>query len=211
MDPMPAQDPIVLTARFDGLYTVGTGNVLLPANIGSSVDIFPGMVLANTMGQTYEILDIVDSNNILIQSGITPDLHNVVVQSGGATAYKLSLESAHFRETYRLGCLVDSEPVHLIYLHSLISYILLRYRRFYFEPRGFERMTISSSDFRKDSSLAPEVAYMRFITVQGTVIQTWPSAFNAKVAGIYTAGKVGTVLQNSNSADVTANMFSDQT
>jgi len=208
MDPMPAPEPIAISSKFDGYYTVATGNVLMPVAIGDAVTAFPGMFLVNDQGQSYEILDIIDQYNILIAPDITPNLHNVVIKTA-APSYILRLESARFRETYRLGCLVDSDPVHLIYLHGLMSFILLRYRQQYFEARGFERMTISSSDFRKDSSLSPEAAYMRFITVTGFVTQSWPKLYDIKIVGVIPNLTAGTILQNSSQEDVTATIWSD--
>jgi hypothetical protein len=120
-------------------------------------------------------------------------------------AYITELESAVFRETYAIGCHVDSEPVHLTYLHSIVVFILKRYNQSLLEARGFERMTLNSADFRRDDESLPEFLYSRYCQVSGAVRQSWPKSVTMKGTGILVAAQESQV----NGAAVTAPDLTD--
>jgi hypothetical protein len=101
-------------------------------------------------------------------------------------AYRTALESTMYRESYIIGCYVDSEPIHLVYLHSILVFLLLRYKQVLLEARGFERTTLSSSDFRRDEELLPEMYYSRYTTITGTVRQYWPKIIARKIDAVVT-------------------------
>jgi hypothetical protein len=105
-----------------------------------------------------------------------------------APAYVVTLESACFKESYSIGCHTNgtNADTHLTYLHSVIVFILLKYRETLLEARGFERSAFSSADFRKDEGFQNEIIYSRFMSLSGFVRQYWPKSKVRKIDGVLT-------------------------
>jgi hypothetical protein len=138
------------------------------------------MQVVTRTGAVFTILDVGDTDLTIDSGEEAADFIDFVIKAP-RPAQSVELESAVFRETYGLGCHIDSEPNHLTYLHSIIVFVLLRYRQALLEARGFERSTLSSTDLKREESDLPETIFSRYMTVSGTVRHVWPKAVNEKI------------------------------
>jgi len=175
-------------------YNYKTGKVLVRKTDLAGIVLAPGMLLVDIKGTTYPIIDVYnDVSGTDNQPGgissfdITPNtvfnMNNVTLQ-GAPPMYKLPLESTIMKETYSIGCHVNTDFTQLIYLHSILVFALLRYKQRLFEARGFERSTISSSAPQVDASYESELVYERFISLSGVVRQFWPKDITSTVQGV---------------------------
>ena len=150
LGPDPVQEDVPTTAAGPGLwppltntftpqYTVTTGQLLLPASV--QIQLFPGLVVVDGTGKIWPIQDVLDNQTVLLQSGIVTNFAGSTIRSA-LPALVQTIESAVFRESFLLGCHVTGEPAHLVYLHSVILFILLRGRQFFLEARGLERTSL---------------------------------------------------------------------
>jgi hypothetical protein len=97
----------------------------------------------------------------------------------------VSLESVEFRETYEIGCHAHSEPAYLTYLHSILIFILLRYKEELLEARGLTRTSISSGPVMVNQSFQiSQPVYTRMTTLAGFVHQYWPKFFTGVIQGV---------------------------
>lgn len=94
---------------------------------------------------------------------------------GPNDAIGVDLESAFFRESYQIGCYAQGEPEVCLWLWSIITFILLRYRKTLLERRGYERTHIQSGPLVL-STAEPEREnwFTRAITISGYVMNSWP-------------------------------------
>lgn len=161
-------------------YNAATGIMVIPSDIGSSLVVAAGMVIIDRVGVAHEITDVLDSNTLVIRSGTVADFGSALLKTA-KPALITQLESLAFRETYSIGCHAQGEPVFLTYLHSIVTFVLLRYKEALLEARGFERSTVSSSDFRKNEEFGNEMVYSRYINLTGYVRQFWPKAVSEKL------------------------------
>jgi hypothetical protein len=161
---IPSTGTIVFNPNQLGFDADGTGGLI----------VVPGMVVVDSTGNSWPILGVVDYQTVQIQPNVNTNLTGCQIRSSqpGLIA---TVESSVFRETYVIGCHVQSEPVWLVYLHSIIAFCLLRYKQRLIEGRGYEISTFSSSDFSKNNYFGDqESVYSRFITVSGICRQVWP-------------------------------------
>lgn len=173
--------PVTLAGPFTPTsYDRATGTITLDKDDVGSFVIAPNMVVVTRTGSKYPILDVHDATTFVIEPGTITNLSDFVINSADP-AYVAELESSLYREVYAIGAHVESEPVHLTYLHSILVFILLRYKESLLEARGFERSVISSQDLRVDSEMVPEFVYSRYCQVTGYVRQSWPKTIKQKV------------------------------
>lgn len=163
-------------------YLGSTGTVeLRTAPVDFSL--FPGMFIVDKRGRPYEIVEVHDDVTFTIAADSVPDLRDAVFKSH-RPAYKVSVESSSFRESYRVGVHVGGEPVYLTWLHSIIVFALLRYKEVLLEARGFERSTLSSTDFAHDPQFETEIVFSRYINLSGHVRQFWPKNVSRVLDGV---------------------------
>jgi hypothetical protein len=163
-------------------YTAATGTMAVDPT-GLKVVLAPGMIVMTRAGVQYPILDVLDRGTFKIKAGAVDNFNGMIVKSANP-AFITELESAVFRETYAIGAHVDSEPVHLTYLHSILTFALKRYNEALLEGRGFERMTINSSDLKRDDEVLPEFLFSRYLQLSGSVRQSWPKTVTMKGTGV---------------------------
>ena len=163
-------------------YVPSTGVVTLQT---APVDFYlaPGMFIVDKRGQAYEILDTTDSLTFSIAADSVPDLRDCTFKSSRPN-YKVSVESSSFREVYTVGVHVGAEPVYCTWLHSIVLFALLRYKQVLLEARGFERSTVSSTDFERNPAFETENVYSRYINVSGYVRQYWPKNVSIKTDAV---------------------------
>lgn len=180
----------ILAGPFNPItYSAATGIMQVPDSIGNGIIIAPGMVLVDKIGKSYPILEVFSRSSFTIASGTIADFGSALLK-GAKPAFIAQLESLSMKETYVLGCHVQGEPVFLTYLHSILVFILLRYKQALLEARGFERSVINSTDLRKNSSFDPEVVFSRFISITGYVRQYWPKTIDQRITSTSTTTTV---------------------
>ncbi len=162
-------------------YDPITGSVTMDEDDVTS-NIFPGMLLVDRAGKSFEILTADTFNTFTIAAGAMGDFTDATIRPA-RSAYTVALESAVFKESYSVGVHVPAESVYLSYLHPVVIFILLRYRQSLLEARGFERSSVGSGEFRKDETFDNEVIYSRFVQVTGFVRQYWPKDLSRKIDG----------------------------
>jgi hypothetical protein len=170
---VPAAPSGGLTPKFTPSYDADNGVGTL---IGSmTTDLFyEGMVLVNPSNGQYQILEVLDDKRFTIAPQPVVDLNNVTLWAAPLGKAKVQVGSVAMRETFTIGVHETTDAYHCIVLHSILVFILLRYRKTLFEHRGLERTKFSSSDFLKSEDAPGEITYQRYINFEATVRHYWP-------------------------------------
>lgn len=165
-------------------YNSAQGALQLPNDL--ELIVVPGMVLVDSTGALHEILEVLDDVNIRIAPNQTVSFNNTVIK-GQKPGRIVEIESVVMKETYSIGCHTGGEQSQLTYLHSIVSWCLLRYKQELLEARGFERSQISSTDFRRNEGFEDQLAYSRHIQIFGFVRQSWPKGFRSLITSASTS------------------------
>jgi hypothetical protein len=152
------------------------------------VHLAEGMLVLDRAGRPFSILQVIDDITVLLAPGLGADFSKVLLK-GPRPKFITELESLSFRETYAVGCHASGEAIHLTYLHSILTFVLLRYKQVLLEARGFERSTLSSAEFSRNPAFESEVVYSRFINITGYIRNYWPKA-SAERLEVVAGGKV---------------------
>lgn len=165
-------------------YVPSTGVMTLTEAVAEDLVLGVGLFVVTKTGNEYEITEILDDRSFVLRTNINDDFGDVVIK-GPQASYVASLESASYKETYVIGCHVSSEPIHCVYLHSILKFALLVYKQALLEARGFERTTINSTDLRAESGWeGAETAFARYLQVTGFVRQYWPKDISPKITAV---------------------------
>lgn len=161
-------------------YDPATGIVTIPESVLQLVELKTDMFLVDGNGQSHAILEVLSDTTFRIHptSGLKLDGS---VFKGPRASWSVSLESAGYREVYQIGLHVSSEPVYLMWLHSIVYFCLFHYKQSLLEKRGLERTTFSSSDFERNEQFEAELVFSRYISLTGYVRQYWPKQVSRKV------------------------------
>ena len=163
-----------ITERFNvHAYDTRSGQLTIPAAIANTTSISNKMQIVTASGEAFPIIKIISAKTFLIPPDTVADFDNCYLAATIPSA-KTIIESAIFNETYHIGCHAIGEPVFMTYLHSIMTFVFLRYRQDLLEARGFQNTAINSSDFRKNELFDHENVFSRYITVTGQVQQSWP-------------------------------------
>ena len=162
-----------LTQLFTPRYVPTTGVIILPDDISNSLVCTTGMLLMDHNGDKHPILTIIDRQHFTVDVGLIVDFNNSYIKSPYPRLVE-TLESATFREGYRIGCTCVGDPMNTRWLHSLTSFCLLHYRQDLLEARGLEVSSISSGPMVKDTRFEKENIFSRFISLTGMVRNYWP-------------------------------------
>jgi hypothetical protein len=187
-DPWPA-----LGGPFDPVsWNAATGELTLPPSVLDSTDVFPDMNVVDALGVAHPILDVRSNSStsltVIVAANTAADFRGAVIKAK-SPATVLTLESVWCRESYRLGCHIEGEPLMLTFLHSALVFILLHFRQDLFEVRGFEIGSISSTDFARNQN-REEPTWSRYVTLTGKVQQVWPKLRTTKIAGVNPAIRI---------------------
>lgn len=180
----------IISGPFNPVYLGSTGVMTLPAGI--SADVFQGMVVMDAKGQEWPILEVVSNVapiSFRLATGILAPFDNATVR-GKAPSVIETHESIKMKESWSLGVHVNTEPGHLLFLHAIVSFILLWGRESLFEERGFELSDFSSTDFAKNQAYDEENVWTRFINFSGMTQSVWPKRRLQKIAGLKVSLKV---------------------
>jgi hypothetical protein len=183
----PGPDRITdLTGGFvPASYNASTGECAVPVDLEN---IFPGMQLLDSSGRRHTIREVWD-DSVLLDPGIMTDLGQCRIVSTQTTV--VALESLAFKESFTVACHAPNEPVYLTYLHSIVTFILLRYKEELMEARGLERTTISSGEVYLNTSFNGQIVFTRPITVYGYVRNYWPKVVKQQIQGLTVGVSVG--------------------
>lgn len=172
-----------LSDRFTPVsYSAATGVMKVPESLVQELILAPGMSIIDATGKEHEILEVTDATTVVIKAGTVASFTDAVVRSARPSAVT-TMESVVMKEVYAIGCHAGQD-YQLMYLHSILTFILLRYKETLLEARGFERTQVNSSDLRKNEAFDPEEAYSRHIQITGYVRQMWPKAVDARITTV---------------------------
>jgi len=166
-------------------YDYVTGEMVLPDSVVAAVTLSTKMVIVDASGTTHAIEDASDIDTITLAAGTVANFAGSTIRIARPPKL-IAIESVLFKETYAVGCHTQGESVHLTWLHSIITFILLRYREELLEARGFERSVLSSGDFSRNEMTENELTYVRFIKIAGYVRTYWPKSISDKITGVET-------------------------
>jgi len=165
-------------------YNQATGIMTPPPSIVDTLTLATNQFVVDRQGRVFPITQVFDNGTFSIPVGSIGDFVGCVIKNE-RPAFVTQLESAAFREVYEIGAHVGGEPVYLSWLHSLVIFILLRYKQLLLEGRGLERTTFSSSDFDKNPEFeTSEPVYSRFVTLTGYVRHYWPKTSDLKISTV---------------------------
>ena len=173
-------------------YDEVTGVMTVPEAVAAEVLVFPGMLILDRTGTAHEILGT-GVNTITISPGAV-DFGPQTTVRGQRPAQTVTLETCATRESYLVGCHAQGEFQHVLNLHSIIRFILFRYRQALLEARGFERCQVTASDPRRNADFGTEFVYSRQILVSGFTRQVWPKLRSDKITGVVTVAAPGEVV-----------------
>lgn len=161
-----------------------TGQLTLPEDVSNALLVTNRMQIISKTGVSYPIVGVIGREIIQVDIGTNDDFRGATIRGNNPRLVQ-QVESLNFRETYRVGAHSHGDPFYLTWLHSIVVFCLLRYKQTLLESRGFERSTISSSQFAKDLRFGNgENAWTRFVNVTGFVRQSWPKFINDRIESI---------------------------
>jgi len=170
-------------------YDASTGLLVIPTAIADSLLIFPGQVIVDSVGNQVPIEEVLSRTQVKVPVGTIADFGMCVIKSA-KPPQTMEIESTRTSDNYQIGCHVANDQLEAIYLHSIVMFILLRYREAYFEDRGLQVTSISSSQFAPEQDISPQQAYSRYITLKGVSEHTWPKHISDKLQGAETQIKM---------------------
>jgi len=163
-------------------YDATTGIITPPPGQTDKFVLSTTQFVVDRAGRVFPIVQVFDDGTFAIQAGTIADLTDMVIKNE-RPAFVTQLESASYREVYEIGIHVGSEPVYLTWLHSIVIFILLRYKQALLEARGLERSVLSSSDFDLNPAFDPDQpVYSRFVTLTGYVRHYWPKSTDLRIS-----------------------------
>lgn len=172
-------------------YDQKSGIMVLPVDVSTKTTLGIGMVLIDDSGEIYPIYEVIDAVTFRTATGIDASLSKAQLK-GNSPALSASMESVSMSEAYNLGVHVTGDDEKLIWLHSILVFILLAYKETLLEARCFERSKLSSSEhgFNSRVSDSGEVIYSRFISLTGYVRHQWPKSIKPKIVSAEFQAKI---------------------
>jgi hypothetical protein len=194
----------ILLGPVDMNYDATTGALTVPNVDG--VIFAPDMVVLDTTGKDHLVLSA-DGNTVYIETNANASFRNACIK-GQKPRLITGLESLSFKETYRIGCHATGNAVEMIWLHSVVVFILLRYKQELIEARGLERTVIGSSPPQRSESFGQQNMWSRFINLTGYVRQTWPKFSTERI--LSTSTDAGFVASGTSADTEEPETFEDQ-
>ena len=177
-------DPLVILGPFTpAAYDPSTGIVTLPSSLSTDFVVPDQLLVDRTRNLAYPIASVPTDSTFTIKPGTVADFTEAIVMPRYQTL-GLTRERAMFSETYQIGCHAAGDAVELLWLHSIVTFILLRYKNFYLDARGLTRTTFTSSDFVRNPAYEGQNVFSRYVTLQAIVEQNWVADVSSKLEGI---------------------------
>lgn len=177
---VPGEWPALTKPFTPVLYSPTNGFLQIPLDTFAETVVAPGQFLVTKDGNKYMILDELGDGLIAIKPGIVDDFTDCILK-GPQSKFVTTIESVNFKETYEVGIHTQGDPVNTIFLHSIVKFLLLKYKQDLLEARNFERTVLASSDLRQNVDTDKELVFDRFITITGFCRQWWPKKKSERV------------------------------
>lgn len=152
--------------------------------------IFPGQYVFDEINRKSYLIEEVDTRTLKISAGVQPNLTNMTVRPTQSNNISVVKRSIWVWESVTL-VYASTDATELLYLHTLMIYILGRYKKTLFENRNFAVSTIGYGPVERltlDSD--PNIAWMRSISVRGRVEHSWIESTLPIIDGIAETVKI---------------------
>jgi len=153
-------------------YDKETGFVETPSNVRTS-RLRAGQILVDpTTGNGWQIIDT--NCGLYIEPGSDMNATQLAVVPQYAF-YRARVKQQRFTEQWTIGCHCHGDPSTLLWLHTLVFYILLKYR-LTLEANGLAEIVLSHDGMQPNSnwgSLGGETIFSRNISMSAVVEHTW--------------------------------------
>ena len=161
-----------------GVMTFGPGVDLIASNVFDSQFVYDS--INNTF---YPIELVMDASNLLIEAGSKPNLTNMYIQTAKRSLGQIR-RSIWFWRTDSLE-LMATDANELMYLFTLVMYILLRYKKVLWQERNFGIATISHGPISRESGQDdPNNVYGMTINIRGRTAQTVIESIHPLIGGL---------------------------
>lgn len=155
--------------------------------------VVPEMLIVTKAGAELSIIDVeVDPDSDTEDGTVTITIDQTdIVHSFTNCAIKplrpgqiVNLKSIINKESYAIQVRAQGEPVLLHWLFAIIKFCIFKYKKQYFEARGFENYTVKYGEFLEDPAWGIENVWARQITVEGNTHDFWPETVGDKVTQV---------------------------
>lgn len=179
--------PRALVGPFTSVnYSITTGEVTLPDGYDTELIFQNQCLFAPSTKQEYLItsLNNTTTNSFYIESGLRENFTGSYIAPAYKTL-KVRREIAQFQEQYNFKLLVQGDVGQLIWLHTIVAYLLLKFRKTLLERKNIGVTTISSGPIQQEDAngFGGEVVYSRSIGMEGLCEVTWVSDLLEKFEG----------------------------
>ena len=125
------------------------------------------------------------TNSFYIETDIRDNFNNSYISPAYKTL-KVRREIAQFQETYDFKLLVQGEPGLIIWLHTIVSYLILKFRKNLLEKKNIFLSTISAGPIvqERPDDFGGEIIYSRTISMEAMCEVTWVSDVLEKLEGV---------------------------
>lgn len=168
-------------------YNLTTGEVTLPDGFDTEL-IFKGQALYSPNSKNEYVISSINkttTNSFYINTGVRDDFTGGYITPAYQTL-KVRREIAMFNEQYNFKIMVQGDAGHLIWLHTIVSYLLLKFRKTLLEKKNIGLTTISSGPMiqEQQEQYGGEIVYSREISMEGICEVTWVSDILQKFEGV---------------------------
>ena len=175
-------------------YDKETGIITLPQELPRFLN--AAVVSANNV--VYPISQVV-GDKVYIAKNINDNFNGMKIRpynpkTGSTNSFAIKVEASNFSESYLIGCHANGEAYEALYLHSLTTFALLRYRQSLLEARGFQRSAINSTNLQQEQMFDTDVVYSRYVKLNGVVRNYWPKERGQLVSGMDFGGVSTTAI-----------------
>lgn len=184
---MLVQPQIILGPFTPKTYNASTGLIELPDNLSTENVLTDQILVDNANKQGYIIKSIDSSNSFSIEPNTSANFINAYI-APLSTFTTVALESVLMKQVFAINCYIQNEPRYIMYLSTIVRFILYRYKELLLENRGFERSVLSmTGPFLANSRFqAPEgeEIFGQDFKLTGFVREYWPKMISPKIQGI---------------------------
>ena len=151
-------------------YDSMTGQITFDPSVSlTASNIYAGQFVYDSKNnKSYEILLVLDDSNLLIAEGLNPTLTNMYIKPQRMSMSNIRRSVWVWENhTIKIGATDSTE---LMYLFTLVVYILMRYKKTLWDARNFAVATIGYSEIYAVSSQDdPNITFGRDIHLRGRV------------------------------------------
>ncbi len=167
--------PRTLVGPFPSVtYDITTGLVTIPDDFDTEL-IFVNQALYSPASDTeYIITKINDEQSFFIETDLRENFANSYIACA-FRSLKAQRGIAQFNETYNIKVLVNGDQGHLVWLHTIVSYLLLKFRQDLLEKKNIGLTTISSGPLQQENpgEYGGEAVFSRNISMEALIEVTW--------------------------------------